>query len=76
MRNIDQTFVERLETWIADYFRQNGPEAKAIVGISGGKDSTVVAALCAAAHSAATTVESLPPEIPTIALASGPFCRK
>ena len=49
MRNIDQTFVERLETWIADYFRQNGPEAKAIVGISGGKDSTVVAALCAAA---------------------------
>ena len=49
MRNINQAFVERLEAWIADYFRQNGPEAKAVIGISGGKDSTVVAALCAAA---------------------------
>ncbi len=33
--------------WVQDYFEQNGtPETKAVVGISGGKDSSVVAALC------------------------------
>jgi len=32
--------------WIRDYFAQNGPKCSAVVGISGGKDSTVVAALC------------------------------
>lgn len=31
--------------WIRDYFKDN-PEGKAILGISGGKDSTIVAALC------------------------------
>lgn len=32
--------------WIRNYFAENGPECSAVVGISGGKDSTVVAALC------------------------------
>lgn len=32
--------------WIRDWFDQNGPGCNAIVGISGGKDSSVVAALC------------------------------
>lgn len=32
--------------WIRGWFDVNGPECKAIVGISGGKDSSVVAALC------------------------------
>ena len=32
--------------WIRDYFKQNGPNCDAVVGISGGKDSSVVAALC------------------------------
>lgn len=32
--------------WIRDFFEQNGPGCNAIVGISGGKDSSVVAALC------------------------------
>ena len=32
--------------WIREFFRQNGPDCNAIVGISGGKDSSVVAALC------------------------------
>jgi NAD+ synthase len=31
--------------WIRDYFKDN-PEGKAILGISGGKDSTIAAALC------------------------------
>lgn len=32
--------------WIRDWFAENGPECNAVIGISGGKDSTVVAALC------------------------------
>lgn len=35
--------------WIQDWFKVNGPGCNAIVGISGGKDSSVVAALCAEA---------------------------
>lgn len=32
--------------WIKDWFEKNGPDCNAVIGISGGKDSTVVAALC------------------------------
>ena len=32
--------------WIQEFFEENGPGCNAIVGISGGKDSSVVAALC------------------------------
>lgn len=32
--------------WIRDWFAINGPECNAVIGISGGKDSTVAAALC------------------------------
>ena len=32
--------------WISDWFAVNGPECKAVIGISGGKDSSIVAALC------------------------------
>lgn len=32
--------------WIREYFGRNGKMCNAIVGISGGKDSSVVAALC------------------------------
>ncbi|NLD20372.1 MAG: NAD(+) synthase [Clostridiales bacterium] len=32
--------------WIKDWFEENGKDCKAVVGISGGKDSSVVAALC------------------------------
>lgn len=35
--------------WIRAFFRENGPGCSAVVGISGGKDSSVVAALCAEA---------------------------
>ena len=31
--------------WIRDWFAANGPECNAVIGISGGKDSTVVAGL-------------------------------
>lgn len=35
--------------WIRDWFEENGKGCNAVVGISGGKDSSVVAALCVAA---------------------------
>ncbi len=35
--------------WIKDFFEKNGPGCTAVVGISGGKDSSVAAALCAEA---------------------------
>ena len=35
--------------WIRDWFDENGPDCNAVVAISGGKDSSVTAALCAEA---------------------------
>ena len=41
-----KTVKDECVRWIQEFFRQNGPDCNAIVGISGGKDSSVVAALC------------------------------
>lgn len=32
--------------WIRNWFEENGPDCNAVIGISGGKDSSVAAALC------------------------------
>ena len=32
--------------WIRKFFEENGPDCNAVVGISGGKDSSIAAALC------------------------------
>ena len=32
--------------WIRDWFAENGPGCNAVIGVSGGKDSSVTAALC------------------------------
>ena len=37
---------EKLIAWIRDWFDENGPGCNAVLGISGGKDSTIAAALC------------------------------
>ncbi|MBE5930825.1 MAG: NAD(+) synthase [Lachnospiraceae bacterium] len=37
---------DRCVQWIRDWFEKNGAGCNAVVGISGGKDSSVVAALC------------------------------
>ena len=37
---------EQCVNWIRDFFEKNGPGCNAVVGISGGKDSSIVAALC------------------------------
>ena len=36
----------RCVRWIREFFEQNGPGCNAVIGISGGKDSSVAAALC------------------------------
>lgn len=37
---------DKIVQWIKDWFEENGDECSCIIGTSGGKDSTVVAALC------------------------------
>lgn len=50
-----------LVQWIRDWFDQNGPECNCVCGISGGKDSTVVAALCVEALGAERVIGVLMP---------------
>ncbi|MCQ2512455.1 MAG: NAD(+) synthase [Lachnospiraceae bacterium] len=45
MFDAEKTKKECIE-WISDFFETNGKGCNAVVGISGGKDSSVVAALC------------------------------
>ena len=46
--NAEQAAKDAVQ-WIRDWFEQNGKGCNAVVGISGGKDSSIVAALCAEA---------------------------
>ena len=42
-----KTVTEQIIEWISRFFQENAsPETKAVIGISGGKDSSIVAALC------------------------------
>ncbi len=45
MFDVEKTTNECIE-WIRTFFRENGDGCNAVIGISGGKDSSVVAALC------------------------------
>ena len=45
MFNVEKVKHE-LVSWIRNYFAENGNDCTAVIGISGGKDSSVVAALC------------------------------
>ena len=47
--------------WIKEYFKGN-PEGKAIIGISGGKDSTIAAALCVEALGADRVIGVMMPQ--------------
>lgn len=38
--------VDHIVAWIQDWFGRNGKSCNAVVGMSGGKDSTITAALC------------------------------
>ena len=47
MNNFDANKAKNyIIQWIRDWFKKNGDGCNAVVGISGGKDSTVAAALC------------------------------
>lgn len=48
--------TEQCVDWIKDWFERNGKGCKAVLGMSGGKDSTVAAALCAKALGAENVV--------------------
>lgn len=37
--------IDNIVAWIREWFSENGPKADAVIGLSGGKDSTIVAAL-------------------------------
>ena len=45
MFNVEKTTAEAVQ-WIRDWFEINGKGCNAVIGISGGKDSSIVAALC------------------------------
>ncbi len=45
MFNVEKVTRDAVQ-WIRDWFEQNGKGCNAVIGISGGKDSSVVAALC------------------------------
>ncbi len=47
--------------WIRDFFKENGDGCNAVIGISGGKDSSVVAALCVEALGAERVIGVLMP---------------
>ena len=48
MFNVEKVTAAAIQ-WIRDWFEENGKGCNAVIGISGGKDSSVVAALCAQA---------------------------
>ncbi len=50
MYNFDAKKVkDECVEWIREFFKNNGPDCNAVLGISGGKDSSVAAALCVGA---------------------------
>lgn len=53
---------QEIVEWIRKYFQENGPNCNAVIGISGGKDSTVAAALCVEALGADRVVGVLMPD--------------
>jgi len=52
----------QIVSWISDYFKNNAaPDTKAVIGISGGKDSSTVTALCLEALGASRVLGVLMP---------------
>ena len=58
LRDPEKTKNEIVE-WIRNYFEENGKGCKAVIGISGGKDSSIAAALCAEALGRGSWLSSL-----------------
>ena len=60
MFNVEKV-TEQAVQWIRDWFEKNGKGCNAVIGISGGKDSSVVAALCVKALGKERTIGVLMP---------------
>jgi NAD+ synthase len=60
MFNVEKVTNELVQ-WIRDWFEENGKGCNAVIGISGGKDSSIVAALCVAALSKERVIGVLMP---------------
>ena len=60
MFNVEKA-TEQAIAWIRDWFENNGKGCNAVIGISGGKDSSVVAALCVKALGKERTIGVLMP---------------
>lgn len=56
-----QWAIELTVAWLQRWFHENGEGRKAVIGMSGGKDSTIAAALCAMALGADNVVGVLMP---------------
>lgn len=54
--------IDNLTSWIRNWFAENGPTASAVIGISGGKDSSVCAALLVRALGPERVVPVLMPD--------------
>ena len=61
LTNVEKT-VNDVTEWIKDYFEKNGKGCKAVLGISGGKDSCITAALLARALGKERVVGVLMPD--------------
>ncbi len=61
LTNVEKT-VNDITEWIKDYFEKNGKDCKAVLGISGGKDSCITAALLARALGKERVVGVLMPD--------------
>lgn len=59
---VTSAVIASIVEWIRSYFKNNGPDCNAVVGISGGKDSSVVAALCVKALGANRVIGVLMPQ--------------
>lgn len=54
--------TENCIAWVRQFFAENGPDCNAVIGISGGKDSSVAAAVCAAALGSERVIGVLMPK--------------
>ena len=65
---------DEIVQWIREYFAENGNDCCAVIGISGGKDSSVVAALCVEALGAERVIGVLMPNGLQKEIAQTPGC--
>ena len=61
-------------SWIRRWFSENGAGCNAVIGISGGKDSTIVAALCVEALGKERVIGVIMPNVVQSDIEEIPIC--